>query len=149
MTEDRKEVLEFLNAATNAELMTVRTLSAKKIEILLPLRPFQDWVDLLDKIQKNKFLNTEILNAIQEYLNQRNNMDRIMRKCNKLVKKLEEAVARGDKVLKQPELLNSDFKLADYQLVGLNWLAIIHQQGMNGILADEMGLGKVCFISDL
>lgn len=84
-----------------------------------------------------------MLNACQEYLNQRNNMSRIMKKCKKLVNKLEEAVARGDKVVKQPDLLNHDFKLADYQLVGLNWMAIIHSQNMNGILADEMGLGKV------
>lgn len=34
------------------------------------------------------------------------------------------------------------FKLAEYQLVGLNWLAVMHSQNMNGILADEMGLGK-------
>lgn len=33
-------------------------------------------------------------------------------------------------------------KLAPYQLVGLNWLAVLHKQGVSGILADEMGLGK-------
>lgn len=27
-------------------------------------------------------------------------------------------------------------------MVGLNWLAVLHAQGVNGILADEMGLGK-------
>lgn len=27
-------------------------------------------------------------------------------------------------------------------MVGLNWLSVIHAQGVNGILADEMGLGK-------
>lgn len=27
-------------------------------------------------------------------------------------------------------------------MVGLNWLAVLHNQGLNGILADEMGLGK-------
>lgn len=32
--------------------------------------------------------------------------------------------------------------LTDYQLVGLNWLAVLHDQNVNGILADEMGLGK-------
>lgn len=33
-------------------------------------------------------------------------------------------------------------KLTSYQMVGLNWLAVLHNQGVNGILADEMGLGK-------
>jgi SWI/SNF-related matrix-associated actin-dependent regulator 1 of chromatin subfamily A len=27
-------------------------------------------------------------------------------------------------------------------MVGLNWLLVMHGQGLNGILADEMGLGK-------
>ena len=29
-----------------------------------------------------------------------------------------------------------------YQIAGLNWLANLYQNGINGILADEMGLGK-------
>lgn len=125
--------------------MTVKSLSAKKIDVLVTLRPYGDWMDLLNKIGRNKVLSTEMLNATQEYLNQRHNMNRIMKKCQKLVKDLEEAVARGDKVVRQPALLNPAFKLADYQLIGLNWMTIIHAQGMNGILADEMGLGKVSF----
>lgn len=143
MTKGRKKVVEFLNTGTASEMIAVRSLSAKKIEVLMTLRPFNDWTDLRFKLDSNKMLSNDMLNACQEYLNQRNNMARIMKKCKKLVKKLEEAVAKGDKVLKQPELLNNDFKLADYQIIGLNWLAIIHSQNMNGILADEMGLGKV------
>jgi SWI/SNF-related matrix-associated actin-dependent regulator 1 of chromatin subfamily A len=34
--------------------------------------------------------------------------------------------------------------LKPYQLIGLNWLYIMHNQNLNGILADEMGLGKTC-----
>ncbi|XP_076441698.1 chromatin-remodeling ATPase INO80-like isoform X2 [Babylonia areolata] len=33
-------------------------------------------------------------------------------------------------------------KLKGYQLKGMNWLANLYNQGINGILADEMGLGK-------
>lgn len=33
-------------------------------------------------------------------------------------------------------------KLKGYQLKGMNWLASLYNQGINGILADEMGLGK-------
>ena len=48
-------------------------------------------------------------------------------------------------------------KLADYQLIGVNWLALLHGMkcvmrgnkkskytNVNGILADEMGLVRVC-----
>ncbi|KAG6369601.1 hypothetical protein JVT61DRAFT_14222 [Boletus reticuloceps] len=38
-----------------------------------------------------------------------------------------------------------------YQLQGLNWMVLLHHNGLNGILADEMGLGKtlqtISFIS--
>ncbi|KAF5375077.1 hypothetical protein D9758_000153 [Tetrapyrgos nigripes] len=40
----------------------------------------------------------------------------------------------------QPKLLMAELK--EYQLKGLNWLATLYEQGINGILADEMGLGK-------
>ena len=33
-------------------------------------------------------------------------------------------------------------QLKGYQLIGLNWLVLMHEQGLNGVLADEMGLGK-------
>ena len=29
-----------------------------------------------------------------------------------------------------------------FQIIGLNWLVLMHKQSLNGILADEMGLGK-------
>ncbi|KAJ3368223.1 hypothetical protein HDU91_000764 [Kappamyces sp. JEL0680] len=32
--------------------------------------------------------------------------------------------------------------LRDYQIVGLEWLISLYENGLNGILADEMGLGK-------
>ena len=47
-------------------------------------------------------------------------------------------------LIAQPKMLA--VKLKDYQLKGLNWLATLYEQGINGILADEMGLGKVCSI---
>ena len=40
------------------------------------------------------------------------------------------------KVISQPKMLNCQLK--EYQLKGLNWLANLYEQGINGILADEM-----------
>lgn len=50
----------------------------------------------------------------------------------------------GELTVKQPKMLMATLK--EYQLKGLNWLATLYEQGINGILADEMGLGKVCKI---
>ncbi|KAI0961394.1 hypothetical protein AcV7_000503 [Taiwanofungus camphoratus] len=46
----------------------------------------------------------------------------------------------GELTIKQPTMLMATLK--EYQLKGLNWLATLYEQGINGILADEMGLGK-------
>ncbi|THH02834.1 hypothetical protein EW026_g83 [Hermanssonia centrifuga] len=46
----------------------------------------------------------------------------------------------GELTVKQPDMLMATLK--EYQLKGLNWLATLYEQGINGILADEMGLGK-------
>lgn len=51
----------------------------------------------------------------------------------------------GDIQVKQPKMLMAELK--EYQLKGLNWLANLYEQGINGILADEMGLGKVRCLS--
>lgn len=53
----------------------------------------------------------------------------------------------------QPEFIQNDLKLRDYQLDGLNWLLFSWCRRVNVILADEMGLGKtiqsVCFLKAL
>ncbi|KAJ2855997.1 putative DNA helicase ino80, partial [Coemansia erecta] len=46
----------------------------------------------------------------------------------------------GTTEITQPRMLMCQLK--EYQLKGLNWLANLYEQGINGILADEMGLGK-------
>ena len=51
----------------------------------------------------------------------------------------------GPLTIGQPKMLVAQLK--EYQLKGLNWLATLYEQGINGILADEMGLGKVGWCS--
>lgn len=66
-----------------------------------------------------------------------------MKKCLRLSTNIERAVAAGaSAITSQPKGLSPNLKLASYQMVGLNWLAVMHAQNVNCILADEMGLGK-------
>ncbi|KAJ3091977.1 hypothetical protein HK102_011881 [Quaeritorhiza haematococci] len=44
-------------------------------------------------------------------------------------------------VNRQPELVTG-CTMREYQLVGMEWLIGLFENGLNGILADEMGLGK-------
>ncbi|KAH6675494.1 family helicase/ATPase-like protein [Halenospora varia] len=46
--------------------------------------------------------------------------------------------------LKKPDMMAEDTVLKDYQVVGLNWLALMYRHKLSCILADEMGLGKTC-----
>ncbi|KAL8724006.1 MAG: hypothetical protein Q9166_008184 [cf. Caloplaca sp. 2 TL-2023] len=55
------------------------------------------------------------------------------------------AVKRNRKaILSQPKLLDVDVVLKDYQIVGVNWLSLLFENGLSCILADDMGLGKTC-----
>jgi hypothetical protein len=40
------------------------------------------------------------------------------------------------------EKLCPELRLKGYQLVGVNWLKLLHLNNVNGVLADDMGLGK-------
>ncbi|KAH9509093.1 putative DNA helicase ino80 [Bulinus truncatus] len=53
---------------------------------------------------------------------------------------LSEPTLNSDSNSAQPDMFNG--KLKGYQLKGMNWVANLYNQGINGILADEMGLGK-------
>ncbi|XP_060803341.1 SWI/SNF-related matrix-associated actin-dependent regulator of chromatin subfamily A containing DEAD/H box 1 homolog [Amyelois transitella] len=139
---DKRKVFEFLNTSNMNELSLLSGCSQKKAEAIMSLRPFKGWLDMVEKFNSNKSLSTELLNSTQELLSTRNNIQRLMKKCVGLAQQLEAAVAAGAGRLKQPAILDSSLTLAPYQLVGLNWLAVLHKQGVSGILADEMGLGK-------
>lgn len=49
-------------------------------------------------------------------------------------------VLYSEREMPQPHMFRGTLKA--YQLKGMNWLANLYDQGINGILADEMGLGK-------
>lgn len=142
LTSDKKKVLEFFRTAIPNELQLMTSCSKKKADAIIECRPFQDWVDLVQKLQENKNLSPDLLNAAQEVLLTRSNIQRLMKCCNNLAQQMERAVAAGAGVKQQPSLLDPSRHLTGYQMVGLNWLAVLHKQGVNGILADEMGLGK-------
>ncbi|CAG9857372.1 unnamed protein product [Phyllotreta striolata] len=142
LTGDKKRVLEFFKTANAGELLLMNSCSKKKAEAILELRPFTGWIDLVTKLQTNKNLSGDLLNAAQQVLTTRNNIKNLMKKCTNLAQQLERAVAAGAGVKEQPRILSSTLKLTSYQMVGLNWLVVLYSQGVNGILADEMGLGK-------
>lgn len=143
LTGDKKAVLEFMQTALLSELLLMSQCSQKRAMAIIKARPFEDWRDLVNKFQNIKYLDTELLNAAQVLLSTRHVVELLMKKCLRLSTNMEKAVAAGaSTITHQPKALSPNLTLAPYQLVGLNWLAVMHAQNVNGILADEMGLGK-------
>ncbi|XP_018300308.1 SWI/SNF-related matrix-associated actin-dependent regulator of chromatin subfamily A containing DEAD/H box 1 homolog [Mycetomoellerius zeteki] len=143
LTGDKKAVLEFMQNAVLAELLLMSQCSLKKAQAIIDARPFEDWRDLVNKFQNTKYLDTELLNAAQVLLSTRHAVELLMKKCLRLSINMEKAIAAGaSSITQQPKALSPNLTLAPYQIVGLNWLAVMHTQNVNGILADEMGLGK-------
>lgn len=101
------------------------------------------------KLRTEKFLGTELLDNALEVLKARSIVSHLMEKCLKLAVDTEKAIVEGGSTLKtQPSILTPTMQLKSYQMVGLNWLVVMHSQKLNAILADEMGLGKTIQVNE-
>lgn len=45
----------------------------------------------------------------------------------------------GAGLISAPSTLSDDVQLKDYQIIGINWLNLLHSRRLSCILADEMG----------
>jgi len=149
LTSDKIKVLKFFNEGGEQEMTGIQGCNKKKVVEIIKLRPFEGWVDLVTKLQTSRALNTEMLNSATELLRMKSAVTKLMNKCQKITVKMEGIVEQLSscsqsmlELSEQPKSLNPNFKLSLYQIIGLNWLVLMHKQSLNGILADEMGLGK-------
>lgn len=139
----RESVVNFFQTANSADLESIPGVSKKKVEQLLTLRPFKSWADLTHKIQNHKSsgINDDVVVNAVKTIQSRKVVEKLMTDCQKLAKDIVQLVDRLPEA-PQPTSIPKEMKLAPYQLIGLNWLVLMHNKGINGILADEMGLGK-------
>ncbi|XP_070191467.1 SWI/SNF-related matrix-associated actin-dependent regulator of chromatin subfamily A containing DEAD/H box 1B-like isoform X2 [Littorina saxatilis] len=152
-TSKQELILSFLEEATLVELMVLPGCSRKKAEALIELRPFGSWEKMMEMLKNAKSLSYSLVHGCYEIIQLRNVVVRLMKQCEQISGQMELVVSKltgrldgphddEDQVTTQPKLLNAELELKPYQLIGLNWLRIMHSQQLNGILADEMGLGK-------
>lgn len=148
--EARRAVTEFFDTATLNELSAVPGCTKKKAEVIMQNRPYKTWKALVDKMETVKGMSPTLLNGAKNVLHMRGVVSRLMLKCQGIADRMQEIVSQlvsGSEesegyIKEQPSTLNNSLQLSPYQLIGLNWLAVMHKQEVNGILADEMGLGK-------
>ena len=147
MTPAREMVLKFFNESSYKELLSIPTCSKKKADVIAECRPFKDWEDIVKQFRMTKFVSPELLNYAKKGLKKRNVIQTLMKKCGNIGDSIATNVndlidGKETGIIKQPELLNPELKMKNYQLIGLNWLVLMHEQNLNSVLADEMGLGK-------
>uniref|UniRef100_A0A672KW97 DNA helicase n=1 Tax=Sinocyclocheilus grahami TaxID=75366 RepID=A0A672KW97_SINGR len=128
---------------TPPELALISGCSIKKAQKIISLRPFNTWKDVF---YKDNGLSIDLVHGCKVVLKERQVVRDLMGRCEKIAQKMTKDVTQvieaGMGSIKQPKVLNSNFKLQPYQLIGLKWLILLHQHNLSGILADEMGLGK-------
>uniref|UniRef100_A0A673WLJ8 DNA helicase n=1 Tax=Salmo trutta TaxID=8032 RepID=A0A673WLJ8_SALTR len=142
------QILRFFQEASLDELSLISGCSVKKAQRIVELRPFNEWEDLVSGIMRNG-LSTDLVQGCRVVLRERDVVRSLMTKCekiaNKMMQDVTQVVERDKGSQKQPEILNGkwvEYQLKPYQLIGQNWLTLLHQNKLSGILADEMGLGK-------
>lgn len=142
----KKRTISLVNSATVEELALLPGFSKRKAEFVLKARPFVIWGEIRAKLDRP--VANSLIEGAEEMFRVRDEITELMQRCSKLSKKMAGKVrqivsSKASDLAEQPKILgNDDLKLAPYQLVGLNWLILLHKHSINGILADEMGLGK-------
>uniref|UniRef100_A0A671LGG2 DNA helicase n=1 Tax=Sinocyclocheilus anshuiensis TaxID=1608454 RepID=A0A671LGG2_9TELE len=139
------KIIQFLQEASLDELALISGCSIKKAQKIISLRPFNTWKDK-EQFFKGNGLSIDLVHGCKVVLKERQVVRDLMGRCEKIAQKMTKDVTQvieaGMGSIKQPKVLNSNFKLQPYQLIGLKWLILLHQHNLSGILADEMGLGK-------
>uniref|UniRef100_A0A8C7LHK4 DNA helicase n=1 Tax=Oncorhynchus kisutch TaxID=8019 RepID=A0A8C7LHK4_ONCKI len=140
------QILRFFQEASLDELSLISGCSVKKAQRIVELRPFNEWENLVRGIMNlGNGLSTDLVQGCRVVLRERDVVRSLMTKCekiaNKMMQDVTQVVERDKGSQKQPEILNGKW-LKPYQLIGQNWLTLLHQNNLSGILADEMGLGK-------
>uniref|UniRef100_H2Y3V3 Helicase ATP-binding domain-containing protein n=1 Tax=Ciona savignyi TaxID=51511 RepID=H2Y3V3_CIOSA len=153
ITAHKKQmIIELLQESSEEELMTISKCSSKKAKTIISIRPFPSWEDLVNKLDTTRLMNRDLLWSCIDLLKERKTLCSLMSKCGKISMKLEEEFAKlreesqlgnqSSTISIQPQNISPKFTLKPYQMIGLNWLALLQRNNLNGILADEMGLGK-------
>ncbi|XP_072562515.1 SWI/SNF-related matrix-associated actin-dependent regulator of chromatin subfamily A containing DEAD/H box 1A isoform X1 [Paramormyrops kingsleyae] len=147
MDSDLKaSIVKFFQQASMDELSLIRSCSQKTAQKIIELRPYRSWRDLERAFQEKNNLSDRLLSGCKVVLKERWVVLELMKKCEaiagKMMKDLASLIQGGSASYSQPTILNSKMQLKPFQLVGLHWLNLLHQNKLSGILADEMGLGK-------
>ncbi|KAI0175760.1 SNF2 family N-terminal domain-containing protein [Hypoxylon sp. FL1284] len=167
--EKATKALKYLNSCTAEDLGRVIG-SAADAKLMITSRPFQriSQAKMVSREDKSKSKSRGKRKMVGEDVVQK--LDVWFAACDVAVGVIDECEVRGRilqdimsqwpvdgngvskpnadatelPISEKPQSMSEDYELKSYQLVGLNWMSLLHAQGYGGILADDMGLGKTC-----
>ncbi len=161
-----EQVLDYLNSCTAESLAQITGFSAADSKLIVSCRPFASIFDaeLVSKKEaksKSKAKRVQIgslfVEKLTSWFSAFHAASKVIKLCEDRGEKLQKAMANWpmDKngnpqegttlpVSEKPHLMADNITLKSYQLLGLNWMNLLHSKHFSGILADDMGLGKTC-----
>ncbi|GAW20692.1 hypothetical protein ANO14919_102010 [Xylariales sp. No.14919] len=161
-----EQVLNYLNSCTAESLAQITGFPAADSKLMVSCRPFASVSDaeLVSKKEsrsKSKAKRVQLgllfVEKLTSWFAAFHAASEVIRHCENRGEKLRKAMAswpmdkngrsqEGDAlpVSEKPRLMADNVALKSYQLLGLNWMNLLHSEGFSGILADDMGLGKTC-----
>ncbi|KAK8055139.1 SNF2 family domain-containing protein [Apiospora rasikravindrae] len=177
LTESSK-VIQYFNECSAEDLARISGMKVSDTKLVVAARPFAslrevEQVSRKEKASSRKSSRIQIGAAIVEKLviwfKAFKAASDVIEDCDERGREIQSAMSRWEldrnghetgkansrplPIHKKPALMDSSIQLKSYQLLGLNWMNLIHSKGYSGILADDMGLGKTCqvisFISHL
>lgn len=148
-----QKAVDWFNNADVKLLMDVIGITEKQAQSIIEERPFRDGDKVREKLRKREGVKPKMFDDCVECLVGLEKIDAVLAKCERLGRRLQAAFAGSQEQEKhsasnelashrQPEGLADGVTLKDFQLVGVNWMWTLFEQGCSGILADDMGLGK-------
>ncbi|KAI0427381.1 SNF2 family N-terminal domain-containing protein [Xylaria sp. FL1042] len=161
-----EHVLNYLNSCTAESLAQMTGFSAADSKLIISCRPFEsvsdaELVSRKGAKSRSKAKRVQIgslfVEKLTSWFSAFHAASEVIRQCENRGQKLQKAMADWpmDKngkpkegttlpISEKPGLMADDVTLKSYQLLGLNWMNMLHSKRFSGILADDMGLGKTC-----
>uniref|UniRef100_A0A5S6QSC2 SWI/SNF-related matrix-associated actin-dependent regulator of chromatin subfamily A containing DEAD/H box 1 homolog n=1 Tax=Trichuris muris TaxID=70415 RepID=A0A5S6QSC2_TRIMR len=138
--------LQFFETANEDELAAVPRCSRRMAKLIIEARPFGSFDRMMKLFEDRKGISTVVCKSYKQSVQLQGSLDKLLHSCEKIAAKLEKHISQMKEHSKgwvsKLALLSDSLALKPYQLVGLNWLILLREHGVNAVLADEMGLGK-------
>ncbi|KAI0404902.1 SNF2 family N-terminal domain-containing protein [Xylaria palmicola] len=162
----QEQVMGYLNSCTAESLAQITGFSVADSKLIVSCRPFDSISDAeavtkKESRAKSKARRIQIGSLFVEKLTSWfaafHAASEVIKQCEDRGKRLQKVMTSWsmDKngnpqqgtslpISEKPHLMAEDITLKSYQLLGLNWMNLLHSKQFSGILADDMGLGKTC-----